>query len=82
MLVMGAASGTPEIYGPAKKQYCFACKDESTFMLMKVKKKSGRLLLPFMPSKSRYYLFCPKCGSRFEITADQFKLYLGEINRG
>lgn len=81
MFVMGAAEGTPRIYGPSEKQYCFSCKAESAFMLLKVKRKGGSLLLMFMPPKYNYYLLCPKCGNRFEITSEQFRRYLAKVKR-
>jgi hypothetical protein len=80
MIIFGGVADTPKLYGPAKLQYCFACKKESMFLLLRIKKTVNLFLIPVLPLQYRYYLICPTCGNRFEITEEQFKHYMWRIH--
>jgi hypothetical protein len=81
MIMLGKTGEAPKIYGPAKKQYCFACRKESEFMLLKIKKRSGKFPLLSLRYENVYYLLCPRCGSKFEINEMQFRRCLRQIKQ-
>jgi hypothetical protein len=78
---LGGVGGTPKIYGPVKHQVCFACRQESTFLLMRVRTCVNAFFIPLLPLGARYYLLCPGCGTRFEISEEEFKKYRDLIRR-